>query len=90
MVVGPIDAHHEAELVVPAQRMILGELPFKEFQIAHALGVDCILPRGRRDQTVNGMGHQAPDQGGRERRVSSSEVASPCGVGLPLGQILQR
>src|SRR5208283_6181351 len=47
-----------------------------------------ILPHGRRGQTVSGMAHQASHQGGSESRVSRSEVASSCGISLPLGPVL--
>lgn len=36
-----------------------------------------------------GVDHQAFDRGRSESRVSWLEVASPCGVGLPLGWILR-
>ncbi len=45
---------------------------------------------GPRGQTVNGTAHQASDQGRSEGHVSRSEVARPCGVGLPLGPALLR
>jgi hypothetical protein len=47
-----------------------------------------ILPHGRRSQTVNGMAHEASDQGGSEGRVSRSEVVCPCGVGVSFGSTL--
>ena len=67
-------------------------------QLTHAGGLglqpsahaSAILPHGRIGQAVNGVAYQASDQGGSESRVSWSEVASPCVVGLPLGWILPR
>ena len=39
-----------------------------------------ILPRGRGSQRINGVAHQAPDQGRSEGCVSRSEVAGSCGL----------
>ena len=49
-----------------------------------------ILPRGRRSQMVDGMAHQAPNQGRSESRVSRSEVASSCGFCVSVAWILPR
>ncbi len=43
---------------------------------------------GRRSQTVHRMNHQVPDQGWSQGRVSWSEVASSCGVSIPVGSSL--
>lgn len=51
--------------------------------------LQAILPRGRRGQAVNGVADQASEQGwSQQSRVSWSEVASRCGVDIPLGLVL--
>ena len=42
LIVDPVDAVHEAEIILPSYLMLLGKMPFRDLHIMHGFGLDCL------------------------------------------------